>query len=101
MPLRDYNYYYQEETIKKKQEQSTYQDYQSEDDNLALEELLFFVNIAAFALASVLAIFIFSALSINSLLAFILSLPVGALALGFTQKTIKNQRLKQKNPPKS
>lgn len=82
MALRDYKYDEFPNEQAYPEPAASYQDYQTDDDTSSqLNDLLFFVNVAIFAIASVLAVFILSALNVHSLVAFALAIPLGILGL--------------------
>lgn len=88
MALRDYKY--DNEKVVPLRPQATYEEYQApEEEGQELSEILFFVNIAIFAITSVLTIFILSALKVNTLLSFTIGIAVGVMALQTSRKTVQ------------
>ncbi|MDQ0222531.1 DUF3270 family protein [Streptococcus moroccensis] len=81
MALRDYKY--DQENVVPLRPTASYDAYEEskEEETQVVEEILFFANIAIFAIASVLSIFILSALKLNTVLAFVLGIGTGILAL--------------------
>ncbi|MGT2665704.1 DUF3270 family protein [Streptococcus rifensis] len=81
MALRDYKY--DQENVVPLRPKASYDAYEEskEEETLVVEEILFFANIAIFAIASVLSIFILSALKLNTVLAFVLGMGAGILVL--------------------
>ncbi len=91
MALRDYKY--DQEKVVPLRPSATYNEYQAPaEDQQSVEEILFFINIAIFAIASVLTIFMLSALKINTVLAFILGIGSGVLTLQICRIVLKKYK---------
>lgn len=97
MALREYKY--REEELTQKTESVTYEAYQENDEHSQqIKELMFFINIAVFAIATVLAVFIFLTFNLNSIMSFVLALPTGLVALQLFRLGLKQHH---KNKRKS
>ncbi|MGT2785003.1 DUF3270 family protein [Streptococcus merionis] len=96
MALRDYKF--DDDKVVQLRPKASYDAYQEpEEEQQSVEDILFFANIAIFAIASVLSIFIFSALRVNTLLSFLLGIGCGVLALQTCRFVLKKYQHKTKS----
>lgn len=93
MALRQYrpDLYQNEEYIPKEQ-QATYQPYQTHNPRREhLSEFLFFVNIAIFSILTVISTYTYLSLKVPTFLAFLLAVGTGAVGLRIVQIFLKKQ----------